>query len=504
MSTHLAKQIRQLVLSAGLVGLLTSCTVGPNFHTPKAPAVQRYTAAKQPKQTVSTAGSRNAGKVQQFNSRQQIAYDCWRVFHSKQLDSLVKQGLAHSPTLAAAKLTLASAQESLKAQMGYLLLPGVDLDMSAQRLRTSSLEFDGESQNSVFNLYNASAKVSYFLDLFGKQRRQIESLRADVAAKAYQEKAVYISLTANILTTAFAIASAEAQIKATEDLIKAEAKTLSIMHQQLKVGGVSKEDVLLQQTQLAQTQASLPPLKQALSQATHSLAVLLGKLPSQQVIPKLRLSQIQLPRNLPLSLPSALVRQRPDIQESQALWHKASADVGVATANLFPQVQLTAGYGWASGSTGDFFNPNNIIWNLGSGLLQPLFHGGALQSERQAVIDTYKVAANNYRQTVLQAFKNVSDVLRAIEYGAQAYQREFQANNAAHASFQLVERQFLVGGVSYLTVLNAQEKYQQTELGLVKATQARYADTVALFQALGGGWWNKPVPKPAKPKKRRK
>ena len=302
--------------------------------------------------------------------------------------------------------------------------------------------------------------MSYTLDVFGASRRTIEAYQADVDYEQYELAAAYLSISSNIVTTSIAIASLRDQIIATKQLIA------------------------------TQEQASLPPLEKALAESTHALAVLTGQYTSEQKIPKLTLQQLTLPENLPLSLPSTLVKQRPDIQAAEALLHVANAEVGVATASLFPQFTITGDYGYLSQKTRDFFDKANNVWNIGLGLTQPVFHGGALLAERQAAIDAYKVSFSHYQKTVLNAFENVANSLSAITLDAIEYNRQFAANNAAKKTMQLTASQYKLGGVNYLTLLNAQEKYQNTKLALIKAQAARYSDTVALYQSLGGGWWN--------------
>ncbi|MAZ40366.1 MAG: RND transporter [Legionellales bacterium] len=483
------KILRTLLVSLCCFGI-SSCAVGPDFHAPATPPTNQYTQTKQPTKTMATTGAKNAANAQQFNLQQDIPANWWVIFHSKQINQLVEQGLKNSPNLKAAKATLSQAQASLQAQIGELLFPSVDFAGDAKRLRTSTISFGEEDENSIFNLYGTTFNVSYNLDVFGKSRRTIEGYQAEVDYEQYELAGSYLSLSTNIVTTSIAIASLQDQISATKQLIRAQTNTLSITKKQYRLGGISKEDVLLQETTLAQTQASLPPLKKALAETTHSLAVLTGKYTSQQSIPRITLAQFNLPKNLPLSLPSKLVQQRPDIKASEALLHQANAAVGVATADLFPQFTITGDFGYLAQQTKDFFSHANNVWNIGLGLTQPVFHGGALLSERQAVMDAYKTSVAHYQETVLEAFENVANALSAIQMDAIEYNRQFAANQAAMQTMQLTEKQYRLGGVDYLTVLNAQEKYQETKLALIKAQAARYSDTAALYQALGGGWWH--------------
>jgi NodT family efflux transporter outer membrane factor (OMF) lipoprotein len=286
-------------------------------------------------------------------------------------------------------------------------------------------------------------------------------------------------------------ASLRAMLQATREIVSEEEELYALLQAQFRLGGASRSDVLAQYTQLAQTRATLPPLEKELSQTRHLLAVFLGRFPNDaQMLPKLDLDSLELPRELPVSLPSDLARQRPDVRAAEALLHAASAQVGVATANLYPKITLTGSYASETTTFSDLFNTNTQIWNIGAGLLQPLFHGGELIAKRRAAVAAYDQALANYRETVLQAFRNVADVLRALEADARALRAQAEAAEAARKSLDLTKEQYRLGGVSYLTLLNAQRQYQQTRINLVQAQAARFADTAALFQALGGGWWH--------------
>jgi NodT family efflux transporter outer membrane factor (OMF) lipoprotein len=344
----------------------------------------------------------------------------------------------------------------------------------------------------TYNLYNTSVGVSYTLDIFGGGRRQIEAYQALIDYRRFTYEATYLTLTANIATTAIQEASLRTQLETTKVIIAAEQKQLDVLNKQFELGAVSKTAVLSQETQLALTRAGLPPLEKQLDLTRHALAVLIGQFPGEAKLPRLGLDSLRLPKELPVSLPSALVKQRPDIQASEALLHQACASVGVATANLFPQITLSAGYGFQAISTDILFNGQSVIWNLGAGLLQPIFRGGELTAKRRSAIAAYDQAAAEYRQTVLKAFQDVADSLRALEADARTLQAQAQAETAAKAALTLIEKQFELGAVSYPALLIAQRDYQKTRINLIAAQAQRYADTAALFQALGGGWWNRP------------
>jgi NodT family efflux transporter outer membrane factor (OMF) lipoprotein len=471
------------------VTALFGCAVGPEFKQPETPKPANYTATALPEKTVTSSVA--GGEAQHFISGQDIPDQWWTLFHSKELDQLIHQALANSPSLAAAQATLREAQENWRAQYGTIF-PTVDANVSASREKISGA-FLGQPNTSVspFNLYNASVNVSYNLDIFGGTQRELEALRSLIDYQRFQLEGAYLTLTSNIITTAVKEASLRAQIRTVREILEVQKKELGVVEQQLKLGGVALSDVLAQRSQLAQTRAVLPPLEKDLEVTHHLLAVLTGKLPSEVGPLKFDLNRLKLPQKLPVSLPSDLVRLRPDIRASEAFLHAASAQVGVATANLYPQITLTGSYGTEATKASDLFAGNSVIWNLGAGLLQPVFHGGALTAKRRAAIASYDQAAAQYRSTVLLAFQNVADVLRSLEADAYTLQAQAEAEKAARESFDLTQNQFQVGAVSYLSLLNAERQYQQARINLVQAQATRFADTAALFQALGGGWWNR-------------
>jgi NodT family efflux transporter outer membrane factor (OMF) lipoprotein len=475
-----------------LIASLTvgGCAVGPDFQPPSPPTAKTYAPLSFPEKTASIATAGNAGKAQHFLPGQAIPAAWWALYHSVQLNNLIRAGLANSPNLAAAKAALRQAQENFNAQIGTLLFPSISAQFTPQRQSFASSSIGGSVPSSVFNLYNASINVTYALDIFGNVRRQIEAGRARVDYEYYELNAAYLSLTANIVTTAITVASLQAQITATQQLIQADVEQLSILKKQFNLGGASKENVLSQQTLLEQTRALLPPLEKTLAQSQHALAVLVGSTPNQSQLPNINLDKLILPTQLPLSLPSSLVRQRPDIQAAEALLHQASAQVGVATANLYPQITLNGNYGWTSNTLNTLFHPISNVWAIGGQLLQPIFNGDALRAQRRAAIAAYEQAYEQYEQTILQAFQNVADSLQALEIDARELKAQKSAEAASRATLLLTKKQFHLGATSYINVLNAEQQYQQILIKRIQAQTARYSDTAALFQALGGGWWN--------------
>lgn len=496
MSSWIATAIRFIAINALSAVAITGCMVGPNFKKPPAPTVTRYTARPLGCRTVCTPQAGNSGKAQYFIAGRDIPAEWWRAFHSPELNNLILTGLANSPTVAAAQAALVQARENVNADIGSAFFPAITGNLSGEReaINSSSIGVtpttSGGPAINIFNIYNASVSASYTLDVFGGLRRQLEGLVAQEENQRYLLLATYLTLTSNIVTTSVTIASQKAQIQATQELINAETRNLAIIQKQFQLGGVSQTNVLAQLSQLEQTRATLPPLEKSLAQSNHALAVFLGKYPSENQLPKLTLDDLNLPRDLPVSLPSSLVEQRPDILSSGALLHAASAQVGVATANLFPQIQITAGYGWQALSPSTLFAHNTNIWNYGAALTQPLFKGGSLFAQRRAAIAAYNQADAQYRQVVLQAFQNVADSLRAVETDARTLQAQKLAEIATYKSWRMAEKQLRLGGVSYLYVLNAQQLYLQAKINRIQAQAARYNDTAALFQSLGGGWWN--------------
>ncbi|MFI4938456.1 MAG: efflux transporter outer membrane subunit [Candidatus Berkiellales bacterium] len=467
---------------------LASCTVGPNFHHPKS-TEKRYVDVTLPGKTVHSAGQ--GGKAQTFAMGKEIPAKWWELFHSPALNQLIILGFANSPTVAAAQAALCQAQENLTAQIGTTLFPTINAQGSGSRERFSPETFGAPNASSTtFNLFNTQLNISYALDLFGGGRRQIEATSALVNYQQYLLEGTYLTLAANIVTTAITEASLREQIQATQDLIRLEEDLLKIIKQQYTLGAIAKSDVLSQESQVAQIRATLPPLDKSLALTRHTLSLLIGAMPTENVLPKFFLNQLHLPGELPLSLPSKLIEQRPDVRANEALLHQASANIGVATANLLPQFNLTGYYGWDANQLGSLFSDKTSIWNLTGQVLQPIFQGGALLAKRRAAIAAYQQAAAQYRQTVLQAFQNVADTLRAIEIDSRTLKAETEALVAAKDLLTLTEAQFKLGAVTYLSLLNAQSQYQQALINRIKAEASRYTDTAALFQALGGGWWH--------------
>jgi NodT family efflux transporter outer membrane factor (OMF) lipoprotein len=454
-----------------------------------APDTEHYTQGEQPKTTAEAPGP--SGTAQTFVGNRNIPADWWTLFQSEPLDVLVKAALRDSPTVDSAKAALRSARENYLAERGSLLLPGIDGSLSTTRQKTPGAAFGApEIGSSTFTLVAAAVNVSYRLDIFGASRRQLEALQAQTDYQRWELEAANLSLTGNVVTTAINVASLRAQIAAVNDVVGSERDQVNIVERQFSAGGASRSDVLAQSTQLAQTEATLPALEKALAQAQHRLAVLSGKTPDSDT-PVFDLDKLTLPTELPVSVPANLIRQRPDVQAAEALLHQASANVGVATANLYPQLNLTGAIGTDALSASKLFSAGTGAWSAGASLTAPIFHGGEMVHKRRAALADLDNAAAQYRQTVLAAMQDVADTLRALEADARDLRAEANAEELAAKSLDITRKQFTAGGVSHVQLLIVERQYAQVHQSRVAAEAARYADSAALYQALGGGWWNR-------------
>jgi len=481
---------RSTIAGVIAVGSLAGCAVGPNFHSPAPPTTTQYTRGQQPAVTADSPVA--GGATQTLVADRDIPADWYSLFQSEPLDDLVRRALHDSPTVEAAKAALRSAEATYSAERGALLLPQVDGQVGVTRQRTPGVALgDPSARASLLTLHNAAVDVSYRLDIFGASRRQVEELRAQADFQRWELEATNLTLTGNVVTTAFDVASLRDQLTAVNDVVAAETQQYKVVQRQFEVGGASKSDVLSQQAQLAQAETVVPGLEKALAQAQHRLAVLAGRTPDDASVPDFILDGFTLPAELPVSVPAKLVRQRPDVQAAEAQLHQATAAVGLATANLLPQLNLTGSIGTESLTAGGLFGAGTGAWSAGASLLQPLFHGGELRYKRRAAVADLERADAQYRQTVLAALQEVADTLRALETDARLLRAQVVAEQSAADSLAIAKKQFQVGGISYVSVLNAQRLFLQARQGRVQAQAARYSDSAALFQALGGGWWNR-------------
>ena len=418
----------------------------------------------------------------------------WTLFQSPALDGLVRQALDASPSLARANAKLRQAQEDLSARTGGTRFPKVDGKVSANRVDVNpqSLGVPALPVQTPFNLYLASVSVSYTFDLFGANRRELEGLQAGIDYQRYELEAARLTLAGNVVTAAIREASLREQIAATQEIVELQERQLAITERLVKLGTAAQADAVAQRLDLAQIRAVLPDLQRQLEQVRHRLAVYIGQPPGAAKLPEFKLTDLQLPPELPLGLPSELARQRPDIRAAEALLQQAGARVGVATANLYPQITLSANVGSLASNGGDLFSSGTGFYLLGASLTQPLFHGGELEAKRRSAIAAYEQAGAAYQEAVLQGFQNVADVLRALEADASKLKDRTEAATQARTYHDITSARFKAGGVSYFFLLDAQRKLHGALIDRTQALADRYADSAALFQALGGGWWQGP------------
>ena len=471
--------------AAGLSALGLCACVGPNFHRPPPPQVERYTAEPLPPETA--AADIPGGAAQRFLVDQDVPRNWWVRFGSEELDALVAEALRANPSVQAATAALRQAEENTAAQRGsFFPAAQAEFDATRERDATGVLSPNLTSGAALYSLYTPQVTVSYVPDVFGANRRQVESLAALAEATRFQLDATYLTLTANVVTTAIQESGLRAEIAATERVIALEREALTVLRRQLELGAIAEVDVFAQEAALAQLEATLPPLHRQLETARDALAALTGHLPADLKPMRLELNQLVLPADLPLGVPSQLVERRPDVRAAEAQLHAATAQVGVAIASLLPQVTITGSAGSSATAMGDLFKSGSSFWSVGASLTQTLFDGGTLIHRKRAADAGLDQAGALYRSAVLTAFQNVADALHALDTDADALGAAARAESAAQKSLDVVRHQLELGSVSYLALVNAEQTYQQSLISLTQARVNRYADTAALFQALGG------------------
>jgi NodT family efflux transporter outer membrane factor (OMF) lipoprotein len=469
--------------------VLAGCAVGPNFHTPPAPVASGYTPA--PLVGTSATPNVHGGEAQKFDSTVDITGDWWTLFHSQPLNDLVDRALKNSPDIKAAQSALTAANEQVWAKRGAYY-PSVTGTFNVSRNKTSNQIAPVPNSNQFYySLFTPQVNVSFVPDVFGLNRRSVESLKAQAGVARFQLIATHITLSSNVVEAAIQEASLRAQIDATRQLLTVNTNMVNILRNQFAKGYASRLDLAAQESQLAQVEATLPPLLKQLAQQRDLLVALSGAYPDKELPETFELSSFQLPQELPVTLPSQLVEQRPDVRQAEENLHSASAQVGVAVANRLPQFTLSGFYGTQSITSNNIFGPGSSAWSLAAGLLQPIFSGGTLLHQQKAAEALYRQAAEQYQSTVVTAFQNVADCLNALLQDAEALKAASVAADAAKVTLDLSQRQLQVGYTSYLTLLNAEQTYQQAVINLAQAQANRYSDTAALFQALGGGWWHR-------------
>ncbi|RDS80271.1 histidine kinase [Dyella monticola] len=473
----------------GMSLMLAGCAVGPDYQRPAPPLTRMYTPEGPLSATAAAPGK--DGQAQQFIAGMDIPGQWWTLFQSLSLNGLIDDAIKNNPDLAAAQQALRQAIENVRAQRGQYD-PQVSAGINATRQKTGQVLSSGIASNdTLYNLTTAQLSISYVPDVWGENRRQVESLVAQADQQRFQVEATYLTLTSNLVNAAVQEASLRAQIASTQDMIHSQTTILGTTRKQRALGDASESDVATQEAALEQTRATLPPLQKQWAQQRDLLAMLTGRTPDQRVQANFSMDSLQLPQQLPLSVPARLVEQRPDVRMADSQLHAACAQVGVAFAARLPNIDITAAWGSATDQMHTLFGAGTGFWNIGAAIAAPIFDGGTLKHKQRAAEAAYRQAAEQYRSTVLSALQNVADTLHALEIDADAVAIAVHGEEAAEHSYTIAQHQYALGDISMVALLNAQITYRQAELTLIQARAARYADTVALFQALGGGWWNR-------------
>ncbi len=473
---------------------LSACAVGPNFKRPPAPTDAGYGAAPTQGETRAAAGV--GGNAQRLREGMDIPADWWTLFGSAPLSQLIEQALKQNPDVNAAQAALRQANELYAAQRATLW-PSLQGGFSAQRAKNALGTLANPTSlpqvNPYYNLYTAQLSVSYLPDVFGGESRALEASKAQAEATRFQLEATYLTLSSNVVVTAVQEASLRAQISATERLVQVQQQLSATVSAQKGLGTASQLDLLSQQAAEAQTAATLPPLRKQLAQTRDALTALIGRLPAEEPTQTFRLEELTLPAAVPVSIPSKLIEQRPDVRQAEANLHAASAAVGVAIADMLPQFAISAQTGSAALQISQLFTSYTGFWSAGASLTQTLFDAGALLHRKRAADAALDQAGAQYRAAVILACQNVADTLHALKADADTLVATVAAERAARSAFDIARQQRTLGGISTVALLNAEQTYQQAALAVVQARANRYADTAALFQALGGGWWNRPT-----------
>jgi len=478
-----------MVTALAVLALASACAVGPDFHRPVAPSVDGYT-----RQSLTTTARAEipGGEEQRFVNSQDISHQWWMLYQSPQLNALIDRAIKTNPTLVAAQAALRQAMELVYAQQGFFY-PTIQTNFSPSRQRdTATLAPPLNTNQLTYNLFTSQVSVGFTPDVFGGNRRQVESLRAQAESQRFELEATYVTLTSNLTTAAIQEASLRAQILAAEEIIGISTKSLALVRRQFELGAVAGLDVAAHEAALAQVKQALPPLRKQLEQNRNLITALSGALPTEDPVEQFELAALHLPEDLPMSLPSKLVEQRPDVRAAESQMHSASADIGVAIANRLPQFTITAAYGGTSTMFTQMFANQNPFWSLVGNVAQTIFAGGTLLHRQRAAEAAFEQAAAQYRSTVITAFQNVADTLYALQTDAESLQAAVLAERAAKRTLDLTLKQQELGYANYLGLLSARQAYQQALITRVQAQANRFADTAALFQALGGGWWNRP------------
>jgi NodT family efflux transporter outer membrane factor (OMF) lipoprotein len=480
-----------LAAATVLATMLVGCAVGPDFHRPGPPADATGNGYTPRPLTTTASADVAGGSAQRFVQNMDIPGQWWELFHSEPLNQLVVRALTYNSDLKAAQAALRAANDNVYAQMGAYW-PSVSAGFSRTRARTSAFVSPVPSNaTQTYNLYTSDLHISYTPDVFGLNRRTVETLQAQADVQRYTLEAAYLTLTSTVVTTAIQEASLRAQIAATQKIIKIESDLLALFQRQFSLGQVTGLDVAAQESALAAAEQTLPPLQKQLSVQRDLLGALVGGLPSAELTQTFELSALHLPEDIPVSLPSKLVEQRPDVRMAEANLHAASAQIGVAIADRLPLLNLTTDYGGQAGVFSAMVSPSNIAWDFITSVTQPIFEGGTLLYRERAARDLFDQQFALYRSAVVGAFQNVADSLHALQSDADNLKAADFAERAARRQLELNRRQMAVGYINYVSLLQAEQSYLTSVINLVQAQTSRFADTAALFQALGGGWWNR-------------
>ncbi len=486
--TTIRRTAAPFTLSALAAALLSGCVVGPDYRASDAPKVERVSGTPLPALTAATPVK--GGEAQKLVEGGVLPARWWTLFGSTALDGWVDEAIANSPSLDAAEATLTQAQAIYRAETGNLY-PSVSAGAGASRNKISGAAAGGGFPGSIFNLYDVSVSVSYGLDLWGGTRRGLEGQAALVQAEQRQTQAAYLTLAGNVVTSAVALASADAQLKTARDIVAAYTDTVRLSERRFEIGAGSRSDVIAVQSAAAAAEANVPPLELQRANAANRLATLLGRYPSEFDAGGFTLDALKLPTEIPVALPGELVRRRPDIAFAEAQLAVASANVGIASANRFPSLVLTAQLGTQAGKPSGLFESD--VWSIGANLTAPLFDGGRLSALQQAARARYEVAEANYRLAVLEAFRDVADALAAIEIDSRGLAAQHSSYQLALENADLVEKRFKAGAANVFEVRQARLEAGVAQIGFVQALAKRYANTAALFQALGGEGWAAPA-----------
>ncbi len=473
-----------LLILFNMLITLSSCTVGPEFKKPEFPIMDRYT--NKPLFLSNTPSKINSNPIKITKS--DLPQEWWKLFKSTSLDHIIKKALKNNPDLQKSKASLRQAQEIVYAQIGAYY-PSVNIGGSVQKQRTAKeIQPFTDSGSRLYSLYSGQINVSYVPDIFGANRRAVESLSAIAESERFELEAAHLTLTSNLVTTVIQEASLRNQIDVTKKLIKSSSEVYNLFKKEEELGNISRADTTAQEAVLARIEQSLPELEKQLVLTRNQLTALIGDFPTNQTKEIFNLSDLKLPMILPISIPSKLLEHRPDIRAAEENLRAANADIGVAIANRLPNIIITGDIGKNALQLHKLLNTGATIWGLAAGIAQPIFQGGTLMHKQHAAVAAYDKAAAEYRSTVINAFRNVANTLQTLDFDNKTLQLSKHAENAAKRTLDFARKEWMLGNASYLSLVNAQQDYQQAVINLIQAKANCYSDTVALFQALGGGW----------------